>query len=51
MRSLIFPIGLFQLLVTLLVYAGAVVVGGFLFGFAFRRGWDAAGPRPPAGSS
>lgn len=26
----------------------AVLVGGFLLGFAFRRGWDAAGPRPPS---
>lgn len=48
MSNFFFPVGL---LVTLVVYAGSVVVGGFLLGFAFRKGWDAAGPRPPSGPS
>lgn len=32
-----------QVIAVLLV----IVVGGFLFGWSFRKGWDLAGRRPP----
>lgn len=35
----------FQVIAVLVV----VVVGGFLFGWSFRKGWDLAGRRPPVG--
>jgi hypothetical protein len=36
------------LLLVVALYGAAIVVGGFLLGFAFRKGWDAAAPRPPS---
>jgi hypothetical protein len=28
-----------------------IVVGGFLLGWSFRKGWDTAGRTPPGGDS